>query len=66
MPSALEKHSPFEKRMVRNQQMQWTKRGAHLLLQMCTKVLNDDLDQMFQQWYPAFAQHNVQEHKMAA
>ena len=54
------------KRMVKKQQMQWAKRGAHLLLQMRTKVLNDDLDQMFQKWYPAFAQHDVQEHKMAA
>ncbi len=42
------------KRMVKKQQMQWTKRGAHLHLQMRTKVLNDNLDQTFQGWYPKF------------
>jgi len=30
------------KRMVKKQQMQWTQRGAHLLLQMRTRVLNED------------------------
>jgi hypothetical protein len=54
------------KRMVKKQQMQWTKRGAHLLLQMRTKVLNDDLDQMFQKWHPAFRQPYAGEEKMAA
>ena len=34
------------KRMVKKQQMQSTKRGAHLLLQLRTKVLTDDLDRM--------------------
>jgi hypothetical protein len=42
------------KRFVKKQQMQWKPRGAHLLLQMRTKVLNEELDQMFQQWYPNF------------
>ena len=54
------------KRMVKKQQMQWTKRGAHLLLQMRTKVLNDDLDRMFQKWYPAFRQLHVGKEKKAA
>jgi hypothetical protein len=31
------------KRMVKKQQMRWTPRGAHLLLQMRTQVLNGDL-----------------------
>src|SRR6266581_630278 len=31
------------KRMVKKQQMRWTPRGAHLLLQIRTRVLNDDL-----------------------
>ena len=29
------------KRMVKKQQMRWTKRGAHLLLQVRTRVLNE-------------------------
>jgi len=29
------------KRFVKKQQMRWTKRGAHLLLQVRIKVLND-------------------------
>jgi hypothetical protein len=42
------------KRFVKKQQMQWTPRGAHLLLQTRTKVLNGDLEQTFRRWYPAF------------
>jgi hypothetical protein len=34
--------------------MQWTLRGAHLLLQTWTKVLNDELDEVFRRWYPKF------------
>jgi len=34
--------------------MQWTQQGAHLLLQARIKVLNDELDQTFQRWYPNF------------
>jgi hypothetical protein len=42
------------KRMVKKQQMRWTPEGAHLLLQVRTRVLNDDLAADFQRWYPAF------------
>jgi len=42
------------KRFVKKQQMQWTPRGAHLLLQTRTKVLNNDLDDAFRRWYPQF------------
>ncbi|SBW23459.1 hypothetical protein FDG2_3784 [Candidatus Protofrankia californiensis] len=31
------------KRMVKKQQMRWSPRGAHLLLQVCTRILNGDL-----------------------
>lgn len=34
--------------------MQWTLRGAHLLLQIRTKVLNNELDDLFKHWYPRF------------
>jgi hypothetical protein len=40
------------KRMVKKQQMRWTQRGAHLLLQVRTRVLNDDLRSTFERWYP--------------
>ncbi|MDQ2832387.1 MAG: ISKra4 family transposase [Acidobacteriota bacterium] len=42
------------RRFVKKQQMQWTLRGAHLLLQTRTKVLNDELDDTFRRWYPKF------------
>lgn len=40
------------KRMVKLQQMRWSKRGAHLLLQARTRVLNDELRNTFRKWYP--------------
>jgi hypothetical protein len=36
-------NSLVARRMVKKQQMQWSKRGAHLLLQVRAAVLNDDL-----------------------
>ena len=42
------------KRFVKKQHMQWTLRGAHLLLQTRTKVLNNDLEDVFRGWYPQF------------
>ena len=42
------------KRFVKKQAMQWSPRGAHLLLQTRTKVLNEELEDTFRQWYPAF------------
>lgn len=44
----------ISKRMVKRQQMQWSQRGAHLLLQTRTRVLNDQLEQTFRGWYPQF------------
>jgi len=40
------------KRMVKKQQMRWTPKGAHLLLQVRTRVLNDELGDAFRRWYP--------------
>ena len=42
------------RRFVKKQQMQWTLRGAHLLLQTRTKVLNNELEDVFRGWYPRF------------
>jgi hypothetical protein len=32
--------------------MQWSKRGAHLLLQTRAKTLSRELESVFKQWYP--------------
>jgi len=40
--------------MVKKQQMRWAPKSAHLLLQVRAKVLNNDLAEVFQRWYPAF------------
>jgi hypothetical protein len=42
----------ISKRFVKKQQMRWTRRGAHLLLQIRTRVLDDTLATTFQHWYP--------------
>jgi hypothetical protein len=42
------------KRFCKKQQMQWTKRAAHLLLQMRVKTLNHELATVFRRWYPHF------------
>jgi hypothetical protein len=42
------------KRLVKRQQMQWTQRGAHLLLQIRTRVLNEEWEDTFRRWYPGF------------
>jgi hypothetical protein len=42
------------KRFVKKQQMRWTPRGAHLLLQVRVQVLNNELGAAFQRWYPKF------------
>jgi hypothetical protein len=42
------------RRFVKKQQMSWTLRGAHLLLQTRTKVLNGELEEVFRRWYPQF------------
>src|SRR5207248_4467277 len=38
----------ISKRFVKKQQMRWTRRGAHLLLQVRTRVLDDTLTATFQ------------------
>jgi hypothetical protein len=45
------------KRMIKHQQMQWTHRGAHLLLQIRTRVLNEEWEDTFRRWYPDFRPH---------
>jgi len=42
----------ISKRFVKKQQMRWTKRGIHGLLQVRIKVLNEDWHDTFSRWYP--------------
>ncbi|MEI8647105.1 hypothetical protein P4S73_02825 [Paraglaciecola sp. Hal342] len=39
--------------MVKKQQMQWSPEGAHYLLQTRTAVLNGELRNHFEEWFPA-------------
>ncbi len=50
----------ISKRCVKKQQMRWSPRGAHLLLQIRTRVLNDELQQTFQRWYPGMRNEEVE------
>ena len=34
--------------------MSWSRRGAHLLLQVRTRALNEELREKFDEWYPGF------------
>jgi hypothetical protein len=54
------------KRFVKSQQMRWSQRGAHLLLQVRTHVLNHELRDRFQQWYPGMAAESEPELRAAA
>lgn len=42
-------------RFVKKQQMRWSPKGAHKLLQVRTAVLNDGLAEHFKLWHPGFA-----------
>jgi hypothetical protein len=49
----------ISKRFAKRQQMQWTPRGAHLLLQARTRTLDGTLRPLFEQWYPGLANDNI-------
>jgi hypothetical protein len=53
------------KRFAKKQQMQWTPKGAHLLLQIRTRVLNDEQVSCFRPWYRDFWANNNGTHKVA-
>jgi hypothetical protein len=54
------------KRMIKQQQMHWSQRGAHLLLQVRAQVLNRELRRTFSRWYPAMAPETAQPQPTAA
>jgi hypothetical protein len=45
-------HEVVSKRFCKKQQMQWSKEGAHLLLQTRVRTLNGELAAIFTRWYP--------------
>jgi hypothetical protein len=53
-------NSLLGKRFTKKQQMQWSHRGAHLLLQTRTRVVNGELEATFRQWYPAMCANDAQ------
>jgi hypothetical protein len=54
------------KRFAEKQQMQWSPRGAHLLLQTRTRALDGTLQAMFERWYPGLANDNMVNTERAA
>jgi hypothetical protein len=56
----------ISKRFAKRQQMQWTPRGAHLLLQTRTRALDGTLRPLFERWYPGLAGDNADEPESAA
>jgi hypothetical protein len=56
----------ISKRFVKKQQMRWTKKGAHNLLQARVQVLNDELQQTFCRWYPGMLETQASTQKATA
>ena len=56
----------ISKRFVKKQQMRWTQRGAHLLLQTRVRVVNDDLRKTFGHWFPGMREEEPVALKTAA
>ena len=48
----------ISKRFVKKQQMRWTTKGVHILLQVRMLVINEELESKFKQWYPGFRVDN--------
>jgi hypothetical protein len=44
--------------MMKKQQMQWSQQGAHYLLQTRTALLNGELRDQFERWYPEMGAAN--------
>ena len=56
----------ISKRFAKRQQMQWTPRGAHLLLQTRTSALDGTLRPLFERWHPGLAAANQAAFKSAS
>ena len=49
----------ISRRMAKKKQMRCTQKGAHHLLQVRTKTLNNELEDSFKRWYPKMKQNNT-------
>jgi hypothetical protein len=56
----------ISKRFAKKQQMQWSRRGAHLLLQTRTRTLDGSLRTAFEHWYPGLMNGNDRGHRRVA
>jgi hypothetical protein len=56
----------ISKRFAKKQQMQWSRRGAHLLLQTRTRALDGSLRAAFEHWYPGMMNDNERGHRQVA
>jgi hypothetical protein len=56
----------ISKRFAKKQQMQWSRRGTHLLLQRLTRTLDGSLRAAFEHWYPRMMNDNAKDHRQAA
>jgi hypothetical protein len=54
------------RRLAKKQQMQWSKKGAHRLLQTRTRTLDGTLHDLFTSWYPTMPANDVQPAPFAA
>jgi hypothetical protein len=54
------------RRFAKKQQMQWSKKGAHRLLQTRTRTLDGTLHDLFTTWYPAMPANDGQTLPLAA
>ena len=54
------------RRFAKKQHMQWSKKGAHLLLQTRTRTLDGTLRDLFTTWYPAMPANDGQPLTFAA
>ena len=48
------------RRFAKKQQMQWSKKGAHRLLQTRAKTLDGTLRDLFTRWYPGMSVNDNQ------
>jgi hypothetical protein len=56
----------ISRRFAKKQQMQWSKKGAHLLLQTRSRTLDGTLRDLFTTWYPAMPANDGQPLPFAA
>lgn len=64
----MESNAGRKREVIRGVQMQWSRIGAHLLLQTRTQALDGSLRSTFQKWYLGMANdnHNPNEKRAAA